>query len=91
MNPEIDSKTIDQLIDENLLSFQDFYFRVFSWVKENYSLFYESKVDIKKFVEVIGYYAHFHKKFADISDKVGALIDLDKIMEVERYEVEKEV
>ena len=91
MNPEIESETIDQLIDENLLSFQDFFFRLFSWIKEKYPLLYESKVDIKKFVEVIGYYAHFHKKFAEISDKIGALIDLDKIMEYERYNAENEV
>jgi hypothetical protein len=91
MNPEIDSETINQLVDENLLSIEDFYLRLFSWVKDKYPLLYKSKVDIRKFISVIGHYAFFHKKFAKISEKVGALIDLDKIMEYERYKGEKEV
>nr|QEE17305.1 hypothetical protein DSAG12_03138 [Candidatus Prometheoarchaeum syntrophicum] len=41
MNPEIDSETIDQLVDENLLSLQDFYFNLFSWIKDKYPLLYK--------------------------------------------------
>ena len=85
MNPEINSETIDQLVDENLLSIQDFYFRLLSWVKDKYPLLYQSKVDIQEFLQVIGHYAFFHKKFANIAEKIGNLIDLDKIMEYERY------
>ena len=91
MNPEINSEIIDQLVDENLLAIQDFYFRLFSWIKDKYPLLYKSNVDLKEFVKVIGHYAFFHKKFAQISEKVGTLIDLDKIMEYERFKVEKEV
>ena len=91
MNPEIDSETIDQLIDENLLLIQDFYFRLFSWLKDKYPLLYKSKVDIRKLVDVIGHYAFFHNKFARSSEKIGILIGLDKIMEYERFQVEKEI
>ena len=87
INPEINSEVIDQLVDENLLSMQDFYFRLFSWIKDKYPLLYKSNVDLKSFVKVIGHYAFFNKKFAQISEKVGALIDLDEIMEYERFEV----
>jgi hypothetical protein len=90
INPEIDSEEINQLIDENLLLLQDFYYRLFLWIKEKYPLLYKCKVDIRKLVEVIGHYAFFHKEFAKNSERVGALIDLDKIMEYERYDAEEE-
>lgn len=88
MNPEMDSEMIDQLVDENLLLIEDFYFRLFSWIEDKYPLLYKSKVDIKQFIRVIGHYAFLHKEFAKISGKIGSLIDLDKIMNYERYQIE---
>ncbi|MGY5874222.1 MAG: hypothetical protein RTU30_00625 [Candidatus Thorarchaeota archaeon] len=90
MNPEIDSDMIDQLVDENLLSMQDFYYRIFSWVKDKYPLIYKSKVDLQIFLRVVGHYSFFHKKFAGVSKKIGSLLDLDKIMSYERYPFENE-
>ncbi|NHJ48916.1 MAG: hypothetical protein FK733_14115 [Asgard group archaeon] len=90
MNPEIDPETIDQLVDENILSMQDFYYRLFSWVEDKYPLLYKSKIDIKKFLRIVGHYSFFHKEFGKISEKIGSLLDLDKIMNYERYPVENE-
>jgi hypothetical protein len=90
MNPEIDSDTINQLVDENLLSMQDFYFRLFSWVEDKYPQLYESKVDIKFFIEIAGHFSFFHKEFGKISEKIGSLLDLDEIMSYERYQFENE-
>ncbi|MHA1909710.1 MAG: hypothetical protein ACW98Y_20595, partial [Candidatus Thorarchaeota archaeon] len=86
MNPEINSDVINQLVDENLLAMQDFYFRVFSWVQDKYPLLYKSKVDLHLFITMVGHYASFHKEFAGISKKIGSLLDLDKIMSYEQYQ-----
>jgi len=88
MNPELDSDTINQLVDENLLSMQDFYYRVFSWVKDKYPLLYKSKIDLHNFIRIVGHYAFFHKKFAGVSKKLGKLLDLDKIMSYKQYPFE---
>ncbi|MHA2426059.1 MAG: hypothetical protein ACXAEF_14810 [Candidatus Thorarchaeota archaeon] len=88
MNPEIDSNAINQLVNDNILSMQDFYYRLFSWVKDKYPLLYKSKVELKAFIELVGHYAFFHKEFAGVSKKIGSLLDLDKIMSYERYQFE---
>ena len=90
MNPELNHDTVDQLVDENLLLIQDFYFRLFSWVEDKYPLLYESKVDIKEFLKVVSHYALVHKEFAKSLEKIGSLLDLDKIMSYERYPVEND-
>ena len=90
MNPEIDSDTINQLVDENLVSMQDFYYRIFSWVEDKYPQLYESKVDIKFFINMVGHFSFFHKEFGKISEKIGSLLDLDEIMSYERYQFENE-
>ena len=90
MNPEIDSDTINQLVDENLLTMQDFYYRIFSWVEDKYPQLYESKVDIKFFINIVGHFSFFHKEFGKISEKIGSLLDLDEIMSYERYQFENE-
>ena len=90
MNPEKDPDKINQLVDENLLSMQDFYYRLFSWVEDNYSQLYRSKVDLNIFLKVVGHYSFFHKEFGNSSQKVGSLLNLDKIMSYERYQFENE-
>ena len=90
MNPELDSEMINQLIDENILSMQDFYYRLFSWVEDKYPLLYKSKVDINNFLRIVGHYSFFHKEFGKTSEKIGSLLDLDEIMSYERYPTKKE-
>jgi len=90
LNPEIDPKTIEQLVDENILAMQDFYYRIFSWIKDKYPLLYESKIDIKEFLNVLSHFSFFHKEFGKTSEKIGSLLDLDKIMSYERYAFENE-
>jgi len=90
MNPEIDSGTINQLIDENLLAMQDFYYRVFSWMEDKYPFLYKSKIDLQMFLRIVGHYSFFHEKFSGISKKIGSLLDLDQIMNYERYQFGKE-
>ena len=88
MNPEMDSQTINQLVDESILSLQDFYYRFFSWVKEQYPHLYKSKVDIRDFLNTVGHYSFFHSELRKISEKMGRLLGLDKIMDYERYQVD---
>ena len=90
MNPDLDTETINQLVDENILSMQDFYYRFFSWVEENYPLLYKSKVDIKNLLNIVGHFSFFHKEFGKSSEKIGSLLDLDNIMSYERYQIKKE-
>ena len=88
MNPEMDSKTINQLVDESILSLQDFYYKFFSWVKEKYPHLYKSQVDIRDFLNTVGHYSFFHSELRKISEKIGRLLGLDKIMDYERYQAE---
>jgi hypothetical protein len=88
MHPETNPETINQLVDESILSLQDFYYRFFSWIKEKYPHLYKSKVDIRDFLNIVGHYSFFHSKLRKISEKIGSLLDLDKIMDYERYQVE---
>jgi hypothetical protein len=88
MNPEINPETINKLVDESILSMQDFYYRFFSWIKEKYPHLYKSKVDIRDFLNIVSHYSFFHNEFRKISEKIGSLLDLDKIMDYDRYQVE---
>ena len=90
MNPELDPNKIDQLVDENILSMQDFYYRFFSWVEDKYPLIYKSKIDIKLFLNIVSHFSFFHKEFGKTSEKIGSLLDLDKIMSYERYKFDSE-
>jgi hypothetical protein len=86
LNPEIDSGAIDQLIDENLLAMQDFYYRVFSWIQDKYPFLYQSKIDLQAFLRMAGHYSLFHKKLSGTSKKIGSLLKLDQIMTYEQYQ-----
>ncbi|NHJ87441.1 MAG: hypothetical protein FK734_18405 [Asgard group archaeon] len=88
MNPEISLEMIDQIVDENIISMQDFYYRLFSWIEDKYPLIYKSKIDIKDFLQIAGHFSFFHYEFAKTSQKIGSLLDLDKIMNYERYPIE---
>lgn len=90
MHPEIDPETINQLVDESILSMQDFYYRFFSWVEDKYPLLYQAKVDIKELLSIVGHYSFFHKEFGKISEKIGSLLDLDQIMSYDRYQFDKD-
>jgi hypothetical protein len=90
MNPETNPETINKLVDENILSLQDFFSRFFSWVKEKYPYLYESKVDLLNFLNIVGFYSFFHSELREISEKIGSLLDLDKIMNYERYQYENQ-
>ena len=90
MNPGVDPDTIKQLVDENILSMQDFYYRLFSWVEDKYPLLYKSKIDIKEFLGIVAHYSFFHMEFGKTSEKIGTLLDLDKIMSYDRYQFDNE-
>lgn len=87
MNPETNPETITQLVDESILSLQDFYYRFFSWVKEKYPYLYKAQVDIQNFLDIVAHYSFFHNGLRKTSEKIGSLLDLDKIMNYERYQV----
>lgn len=88
MNPEKDPETINHLVDESILSMQDFYYRFFSWIRDKYPHLYKSKIDIWNFLNIVGHYSFFHDEFREISEKIGRLLNLDKIMDYERYQPE---
>ena len=90
MNPKTDPETINQKVDESLLLMQDFYYRLFSWIEDNYPMIYKSKVDLKSFLAIAGHYSFFHPGFKKISEEVGSLLNLDKIMSYEQYQLNNE-
>jgi hypothetical protein len=90
MNPELEIDYISQLFDENLRLLQDFYDRVRSWVKDKYPQLYKSRLDLAAFTRMVAHYSIFHEKLSDNLNKIGSLIDLDQIMNYNRYRVENE-
>lgn len=90
MNPDLEARYVDQLVDDNLSSIQDFYSRLFSWMKVKYTHLYKSKVDLHAFTSIVGHYAFFHKDLNKSSKEIASLIGLDKIMKYEQYGLDQE-
>ncbi len=87
MNPDLEFDHISQLVDDNLASLRDFYSRIISWIKIKYPHLYKSKIDLDMFMNIVGHYSFFHKDLYRSSKEIASLIDLDKIMKYERYEL----
>ena len=85
MNPDLEVGYINQLVDDNLSSIQDFYSRFFSWMKAKYPNLYKSKADLHTFTTTIGHYSFFHNLLSKSSREIASLIGLDKIMKYEQY------
>ncbi len=87
MNPDLEVEYINQLVDDNLASLVDFYSRFISWIEVKYSHLYKSKIDLDMFMNIVGHYSFFHKDLKKGSKEIASLLDLDKIMKYERYEL----
>jgi hypothetical protein len=87
MNPDLEVDYINQLVDDNLSSLVDFYSRFISWIEVKYPHLYKSKIDLDMFMNIVGHYSLFHKSLTKSSKEIASLIDLDKIMKYERYEL----
>jgi len=87
MNPDLEFDHISQLVDDNLASIQDFYSRLISWIEVKYPHLYKSKMDLDMLMSIFGHYSLFHKDLTKSSKEIASLIDLDKIMKYERYEL----
>ena len=87
MNPDLEVEYISQLVDDNLSSIVDFYSRLISWIEGNYSHLYKSKIDLDMLMNIFGHYSFFHKDLNKSSKKIASLIDLDKIMSYEAYDL----
>ena len=87
MNPDLEVDYISQLVDDNLSSLVDFYSRFISWIEVKYPHLYKSKIDLDMFMTIVGHYSFFHKDLYKGSKEIASLIDLDKIMKYERYEL----
>ncbi len=85
MNPDLEAGYINQLVDDNLSSIQDFYGKFFSWMKANYPHLYKSRADLDTLTRTIGHYSFFHKDLYKSSKEIASLIGLDKIMKYEQY------
>ena len=85
MNPELEFRYINQLVDDNLASIVDFYSRVISWIEVKYPHLYNSKIDLDMLMTLVGHYSFFHKDLKKSSKEIASLIDLDKILKYERY------
>ncbi len=87
MNPDMEFDHISKLVDDSLSTMVDFYSRLISWIKAKYPHLYKSKIDLDMFMNIVGHYSIFHKDLYKNSKKIASLIDLDKIMNYERYEL----
>jgi hypothetical protein len=89
MNPDIEISYINQIFDENLKFMEDYYYRIFSWMKDKYPQLYESKLDLRVFMDMVGHYSLFHTKFSDNLRRIGSLIGLDQLMNYNRHRIEE--
>ena len=87
MNPDLEFDHISKLVDDSLSSMVDFYSRLISWIEVKYPHLYKSKIDLDMLMNIVGHYSIFHKDLYKNSKKIASLIDLDKIMNYERYEL----
>lgn len=87
MNPDLEFDHISQLVDDNLASIRDFYSRMISWIEAKYTHLYKSKIDLDMLMNIAGHYSFFHKDLYKSSKEIASLIDLDKIMKYEQYEL----
>ncbi|TFG31242.1 hypothetical protein EU527_12985 [Candidatus Thorarchaeota archaeon] len=87
MNPDLEVDYVNQLVDDNLSSLHDFYSRLISWIEEKYPHLYKSKIDLDMLMNIFGHYSFFHKDLNKSSKEIASLINLDKIMRYERYEL----
>ena len=87
MNPDLEFEHISQLVDDNLSAMRDFFSRVISWIQANYPHLYKSKIDLDMFVTIAGQFSFFHKDLKKSSKEIASLLDLDRIMKYERYEL----
>jgi len=87
MNPDLEFDYISKLVDDSLSSMVDFYSRLISWIEVKYPHLYKSKIDLDMLMNIVGHYSIFHKDLYKNSKKIASLIDLDKIMNYERYEL----
>jgi hypothetical protein len=87
MNPDLEVEYISQLVDDNLSSIRDFYSRLISWIEGKYPHLYKSKIDLDMLMNIFGHYSFFHKDLNKSSKKIASLIDLDKIMNYEGYDL----
>jgi hypothetical protein len=87
MNPELEFDHISKLVDDSLSDMVDFYSRFISWIEAKYPHLYKSKIDLDMLMNIVGHYSFFHKDLRKNTKKIASLIDLDKIMKYERYEL----
>jgi hypothetical protein len=87
MNPDLKFEHISQLVDNNLSSMRDYFSRVISWIEANYPHLYKSKIDLHTFMTIAAHYSFFHKDLKKSSKEIASLLDLDRIMKYERYEL----
>ncbi len=87
MNPDLEFDHISQLVDNNLSAIRDFYSRLISWIEVKYAHLYKSKIDLDMLMNIVGHYSFFHKDLNKSSKEIASLLDLDKIMRYEQYEL----
>ena len=57
--------------------------------KDKYPEIYESKLDLRVFTDSLAQYSMFHKKYSDVSKKIGSLLGFDNLMDYDRYEIKE--
>ena len=91
LNPDLEIDYINNLIEESVNITSDYYLRVFSWFEKKYQELYKSKIDLREFLEYLGNFAFFHKKFSSKLTEIGTLLGLDKIETYPLYDYDSEM
>jgi hypothetical protein len=90
MNPNLDSKKIDQLVNNNQKFIEDYFNRLYSWLKEKYHNFYDSNLDLMSFMLIALQFSMYHKELSFNAKTISDLLSLDKIETYEPYQAEQE-
>lgn len=89
-HPDVEEGALSNLQDDNFEFLTDYFYRIRLWYKANYQAFYDARIDLLSFLDLLPYYAFFQPRFFDHLKKVGSLINLDEIMSYSHEDIDKE-
>jgi hypothetical protein len=79
LNPNADEQEISEKLDDYLQHVLDYYLRMYSWMEQNYQMFYDSGMDLQQFVFMAMNFSVFDQELQEGAKYIAQMLNLDKI------------
>ncbi|MHA2502196.1 MAG: hypothetical protein ACXAE3_04955 [Candidatus Kariarchaeaceae archaeon] len=89
LHPDRSEQEIEEILDEYLKHMLDYYLRMYSWMEENYNVFYNSGMDLRLFTFMSINFSSFDVELQKSAKQVATLLHLDRIEEYTPYTMEE--